>query len=351
MSKKFTIIDAQRRLDERNGHFDILDYKGMRAKSLVRCRRCDSLYWISTDSLIRYKTDKHFGCVNCNQEDSNKKLADNKLRKITRNPDGTTKVQCLQCDTIFDGFMSHFVDPKFICQHCGFEARRMKILEHPELYKQRTVEEVRKQSFISYRINEGSLMWFYILGLLFSDGHFTYNTGRITFALKKADINTVLAVADFLHCKVKTDKLNAYIDICSPDVRKLMAEYKITDRKTYEPCDISSIDGDEMIAFIIGFIDGDGCIGRRTDTNQPRITIKLHESWIDNLRIMSECLYLHFGMNDYPKPIFVKQKSKKYAQVTWCNTQVLKQLSNFSQNNGIPVMKRKWIKIEDMEER
>ena len=194
-------------------------------------------------------------------------------------------------------------------------------------------------------------MWFYILGLLFSDGHFTYNTGRITFALKKADINTVLAVADFLHCKVKTDKLNAYIDICSPDVRKLMAEYKITDRKTYEPCDISSIDGDEMIAFIIGFIDGDGCIGRRTDTNQPRITIKLHESWIDNLRIMSECLYLHFGMNDYPKPIFVKQKSKKYAQVTWCNTQVLKQLSNFSQNNGIPVMKRKWIKIEDMEER
>ena len=350
MPKKFTIIDAQRRLDERNGHFDILDYKGMRAKSLVRCRHCDSMYWISVDSLIRYKTEEHFGCINCNLEDFNDRLNENMLVKLARNQDGTTKVQCLQCNSVFDGYISHFTNPKFICQYCGVENKRLKILEHPELYKARTVEEVRKQSYIARKIDEGSLMWFYVLGLLFADGHFTYNTNRIELALKKSDIDTVRSIADFLRCDVKEDDKNVYIDVCLPEVRDLMKEYQIDDRKTYRPCDISSITGEKMIAFIIGFVDGDGYIGNRSDTNAPYIAIKLHRSWMKNLNLMSENLYSHFGVDDFPKPILIGSKDKKYAQVTWGNTKILKQLLKFSRSNNIPVMGRKWTKIDNVKE-
>lgn len=307
------------------------------------------MYWISADSLIRYKTEEHFGCINCNLSDFNDRLEKNKLRKIQRNVDGTTRVQCLRCDSVFDGFVSHFVDPKFICQYCGYENKRLKILENPEFYKDRTVKETMKQAVISYRIAEGSLMWFYVLGLLLADGHFTYSTERISLTLKRTDADSVYSVAEFLCSKVRINSRNACFDVCSPDVKKLMAYYKISDRKTYEPCDISSISGDKMIAFIIGFIDGDGYIGKRTDTGRPDISIKLHKSWRNNLLFMSECLYTYFGIERFPKPITVKQKNGEYSQVTWGDTRVTTGLFEFIKSNDIPAMKRKWAKIEELE--
>lgn len=65
---KFDINDAQKVLDERNGHFTLLTFNGMSNKSLIQCKECRTIYNIIPDSLLRNKTSEHFGCVNCNVE-------------------------------------------------------------------------------------------------------------------------------------------------------------------------------------------------------------------------------------------------------------------------------------------
>lgn len=67
-NKTFNIYDAQRILDERNGHFDLLTFNGMRNKASIRCRECGTVDNISPDSLLRNKTDKYFGCKSCNKK-------------------------------------------------------------------------------------------------------------------------------------------------------------------------------------------------------------------------------------------------------------------------------------------
>lgn len=71
----FTIQDAQKVLDERNGHFDLLTFNGMRQKASVRCRECGAIDDIAPDSLLRNKTTNTFGCKNCNNKQCKSKEA------------------------------------------------------------------------------------------------------------------------------------------------------------------------------------------------------------------------------------------------------------------------------------
>lgn len=64
--KIFDIIDAQKELDKRNGHFILLKFNGMKNKNLTKCKICGYKWEVSTDSLLRYKTEKSYGCPCCN---------------------------------------------------------------------------------------------------------------------------------------------------------------------------------------------------------------------------------------------------------------------------------------------
>lgn len=64
----FDISDAQKILDERNGHFILLNFNGMRNKCLVQCKECGIIEEIAPDSLLRNKTDEYFGCRSCNNK-------------------------------------------------------------------------------------------------------------------------------------------------------------------------------------------------------------------------------------------------------------------------------------------
>lgn len=65
----FTIEDAQKILDKRNGHFKLLKFYGMKNKCIVQCKECGFIYDnIIPDNLLRNKTDTHYGCKNCNNK-------------------------------------------------------------------------------------------------------------------------------------------------------------------------------------------------------------------------------------------------------------------------------------------
>jgi hypothetical protein len=72
---KFDIDDAQKVLDERNGHFILLNFNGMRNKSLMQCKDCGTIDNIVPDSVLRNKTKEHFGCKVCNNKKCKNVLA------------------------------------------------------------------------------------------------------------------------------------------------------------------------------------------------------------------------------------------------------------------------------------
>ena len=67
---KYTIKDAQKELDKRNGHFILLNFNGMKEKNLTKCKECGYEWEVTTDSLLRAitrtkKRENIYGCPNC----------------------------------------------------------------------------------------------------------------------------------------------------------------------------------------------------------------------------------------------------------------------------------------------
>lgn len=344
----FTLQDAQKVLDKRNGHFDILEFSKMREHAKLKCRECNHVFLASPDSLLRNKTEEYFGCPNCNHFRFIKKIEENNLKYISE--DKETKkilVQCKICNSEFEGYVGNITNQKFLCQFCSQENRRNVILNKPRVFGKTTVKHQQFIEKIKIIINNNDLKWFYFLGLLMSDGHFDINANRISLWLNKKDKQIIKDISVFLGSKVKYTNNVVGIDFCLDNelFNILIDKYNINNTKTYTPCNISSLKQEYLIAFIIGFIDGDGHIRYRTDSKTPVIVIKLHKSWAENLEFLSKHLYAYFNILKYPKNCFVQQKQGTYASVSFGNQIVIKGLYDFIKKNNIPCLKRKWNKI------
>lgn len=280
---KFTKEDAQNELDARNGNFDLLEFSSMRNKNTTKCRKCGYIWNVSTDSLLRNNTYTH-GCPNC--------------LKISR-----TK------------------PPK---------------------------ERIDKKRYKLEKLLDESLQSYYILGFIMADGHIDDNK-RLRICISEKDSEILYNIKNFLgnDICIKHDNNNnnntAYINVMDTyTINILSNKYNISSRKTYEPCNISGIHEDKLTAFIIGYIDGDGCLAYRTDTHAERYTIKVHKSWEKNLAIISEHLYKTVGIDKYPIPIDVIQGNNVYSQLNIGNKKVIQYLKSFILENNINVLKRKW---------
>lgn len=338
--------EAQKTLDMRNGNFLICSYNGMRQHSKVMCLNCESHYNVSIDSLLR-KSGKSFGCPECNFRLVKNKLLENSLEFISKNDDNTINVKCINCGSIITNKVSSLTNSKFLCKSCS-EARVSKIINNQKLYSTSTINQAQIDWNIRCLIDTNSLEWYYILGFLMADGNFRSSNNRVRLRLQKSDKESICKIANIIGCSIVECKNSIGIDFCCNTIQNIIKEYSISDTKTYNPCDISSIKGKELVAFSIGFIDGDGCIGYRSDNKKPKITIKLHSSWYDNLTYISNELYNYFGIENYPHPIIVKRNNKRYAQITFGNQIILRKLFEFINENLIPVMERKWNKLEVM---
>lgn len=347
---KFTIENAQKIVDERNGHFELLNYNGMRNKCTVKCKRCEAIFDVSPDSLLRNKTDINFGCKKCNKEKFFKKLKFNNLVYIEDTSYGRCKVRCLKCKTIIEGAKSNFINPKYNCPNCNVNIKNQKILNNKKIYKNNTINRAEFLNHLEKISKDESLMWFYCLGFLFADGHFDNKTQRIKLFINEKDSDTIDKMAEFLHCKSLRYKNLAGIDFCGSYIfDDMLKRYNIDNQKTYIPCDISSIKDEKLIAFIIGFIDGDGSILQRTDTKKYRINIKLHSNWSDNLQYLSNNLYEYFGEERIPHVHMVTQSQHIYAEISWGNQNILNGLVKFIINHNLPILQRKWSKLIERE--
>src|SRR5690606_18808307 len=180
----------------------------------------------------------------------------------------------------------------------------------------------------------GSLESYYWLGFLLADAHFT-KLGKISMNLCEKDVEHLIKFNEFLG-NPTTIKIRGGKCVFSVNDKKtvttLMSKYGIEENKTYIPPRMVPLHNDHKTALLIGFIDGDGSIQRQYGRIDCRITIKLHGSWLEWLEYIME------------KPC--RLDSRGYAIGYFAKNSKVKELKKFAVENKLPVLSRKWEKID-----
>ena len=141
------------------------------------------------------------------------------------------------------------------------------------------------------RLLDGSPASYYWFGFILADGHFT-ESGRMTFSLADKDMGHLEKLATYLDTHVTTyinPRGRVYARLAVMDVttiKTLRERYLISNNKTIQPPDLSSLSKEETEYISIGFIDGDGNICKQTNRKGAKISIKVHGSWEDTLKIL-----------------------------------------------------------------
>jgi hypothetical protein len=224
----------------------------------------------------------------------------------------------------------------------------MNINENPK-----TVNNKGRKSNL-YKLANDSLESFYWIGFLLADGTF-YNNGRITCILSAKDVTHLKKYAEFIESSVCEYSYNNYsyckVATMHKDVvSTLMNKFDIKPNKTYNPPNIAvfeQIPKDALIAMICGFIDGDGSIKYNFNRKDMSIAIKNHCSWVYFLEYILKNIQEYFQITIKSKVNFTN--CKRYCHLVISNNLLLFKLKQFAINSKLPIMSRKWDKIEFIE--
>ena len=188
---------------------------------------------------------------------------------------------------------------------------------------------------------------YYWMGFLMADGHFTEK--RIIVGLSIKDVDHIKNFAKFISANYSEDINSQYGKCCvaaanSDIVPLLRKKFKIENNKTHHPCDIKWIKNDDLLlSLIIGFIDGDGSIRKQNGRKDNQMTIKCHSSWLFNLQFISDTICKYCDL----KPNIARINKYGYAEVNFTNSIILKFLKAKGRELKLPILKRKWDKVDE----
>lgn len=192
---------------------------------------------------------------------------------------------------------------------------------------------------------DASLRSFYYIGFLMADGHIEKKI-RLQVSLSRKDKNWLENFCKYVNGKkVRTFSVGQY-EMCSFSVQDKDAIPKICDifglkqNKTKNPPPLSvfsKLTDEEILSLIIGFIDGDGSIGNVYKRNDFNIRIKNDSSWLNILEMFSIKVS---GEN------FAKINKFGYAEISFTKFSDIKRLKKFAMENNLPILERKWDKID-----
>jgi hypothetical protein len=161
----------------------------------------------------------------------------------------------------------------------------------------RITQGMRKKADVSILLHDNPISYYW-LGFLMADGSFTDR--RIHLGVAGKDLDHLKSFLKFVNSTNKIQKLkdedHYRIKLTSvKEVQALKEKFHISNRKTYEPCNLKEIkDSDLLFSLIIGYIDGDGSVTKQG--NGFSIYVVAHPCWVDNLTYMKS--FLHSYSND-----------------------------------------------------
>lgn len=191
----------------------------------------------------------------------------------------------------------------------------------------------------------------YWIGFLLADGHFS-KKGELSCSLSIIDKEHLIKLSNYLeltnnitYLKSRKNKLNTKIINSGEQilfkvgnyfyVNKIKEKFNITNTKTYDPPELKFLNSTQLLSLFIGFIDGDGYIN-----NRPGIKISLHKNWVNILLLFHNALEQKLQKN-IALP-FVKGNTTIW---NLGNFSTIKFLKIFALCNQLPLLERKWGKI------
>lgn len=212
---------------------------------------------------------------------------------------------------------------------------------------------VKKEIGICQRNNNveillnGSLQSYYWIGFILADGHIE-NNKRLAIYLSIKDKDHLDKFARYINTKtfpISNNKIGLTAQHISA-IPILCDIFDIKSNKTENPPDFSSyiISDNQLLALIIGFIDGDGSITNVHKREDFMLRIKVHSSWIDNLEFIENFIYNKYNLSKKVDKLS-KINNQGYAQLNITNNKIIKLLKNFISEKQLYCLSRKWDKI------
>lgn len=208
------------------------------------------------------------------------------------------------------------------------------VISHP--YVQSDVSILLKEIPLSY----------YWMGFLMADGSCT--GCRLKLTLSKKDKAHLQRFSEYIKCDNYRTEKNGACTVTAQDkflVPKIRNKFDWKDQKTYHPPDISFLKNDLFLAWFIGYVDGDGSIGYQSGRKTCQLRIKVHKSWKPTLEKMSEKLFGILKLD--PRPVKIDRQG--YANLGFARQKVLEFLKQKTKELRLPVLARKWDKINEKE--
>jgi hypothetical protein len=189
------------------------------------------------------------------------------------------------------------------------------------------------KSFDLKRLLDGSNESLYWIGFILADGHIS-KSNTIQINLHKKDYEHLKRLITYLDSKtnilIKENIVRCVLtDV--PSVLCLKKMFNWSSNKTKNPVEIPNLNDDQLFSLIIGFIDGDGSI------DSKRLAVKCDRNW-ENILMR---FYTH-----------LTGEQKKFNYVGNCSIfyilkkGILRSIKNRSISLNLPIMKRKWDKID-----
>lgn len=222
---------------------------------------------------------------------------------------------------------------------------------------------ILRKSNLSILLEETPTTYYWI-GFLMADGGFTDRRLQLGVAEKDLEhlklfrkhvnssnkIGTIINNNGKVHKRIKITHVKV--------IQELRSKFKISSRKTYEPCSIQHITNQELLfSLIIGFLDGDGCVTKGY-CRSHKISFVGHASWLDNFCFMKSFIHDYFGYQDNTMPPKIrkvkiilpqdKTKTKKTYYLTdfYINRKdIIHSIKDKAVELELPFLKRKLGKI------
>jgi len=190
---------------------------------------------------------------------------------------------------------------------------------------------------------------YYYIGFILADGNIHNN--RLRVRISEIDTVWMIEFARFLNtiCHKNINKHGHDVMgvgiMDTFNVTKLQTKFDISCRKTYNPPLLSiyeTLPDALFMSMFIGFIDGDGCISYQTGRNDCSLHIKIHKNWLDFLNMCIDRLSKLTGF-DIPQATI---SNAGYAHCSINRHSVLKYIKSYTCAYNLPVLDRKWVKID-----
>lgn len=196
---------------------------------------------------------------------------------------------------------------------------------------------------------------YYWLGFLIADGNFSFSNYTIRLRIHKKDLNHLEKFAKFckgyVNYKISGNCIGAYLSDKNT-FTTLVEKYKINSNKTKNPFNFDLIPENFKLAFITGFIDGDGsiytseCKSIRDNRVCLRtfLKIQIDLAWIEELGKMSIFL---LGENR-AKIKLASHKKSNISELVINNHTFLKSLYEKILALSLPILNRKWDRCKEI---